>query len=96
MLIFVLIRRPHWTEQQFDLHLVFGKAWAILRKNVRRNAQLILRTANAKIGVKGTSYEIVANDHQTRVRVFSGKVEVQSKEKEGVAPMSENLATGGL
>lgn len=84
------------SERQFDLNLVFGKAWAILRKNVRRNTQLILRTANAKIGVKGTSYEIVANDHQTRVRVFSGEVEVHSKEKEFVASMSENLATGGL
>ncbi len=65
-------------EERFDIGLILGKVWAKFRKNVRLGAKLVLRTNHATIGVKGTSYEASATDSGTRVRVFTGKVDVSN------------------
>lgn len=63
---------------QFDFQLILGRAWAKFRKNVRLGAKLILRTAHAKINVRGTSYEASVSGDQTQIRVFSGQVAVSA------------------
>ena len=63
---------------RFDLQLLLGKAWAKFRKNVKLGAKLILRTAQAKINVRGTSYETSVAGDETQVRVFHGEVAVSN------------------
>ncbi len=65
---------------QLDLQLILGKAWAKFRKNVKRQAKLILRTAHAKINVHGTSYEATVAGDNTQVRVFTGEVAVSQND----------------
>lgn len=65
---------------QFDFQLVVGRAWARLRKNFRRGARLLIRTAHAKIDIEGTSYGASVTDTDTQVQVFTGKVSVASNQ----------------
>ncbi|MBF0237311.1 MAG: FecR domain-containing protein [SAR324 cluster bacterium] len=74
------------TDQNFDFQLYLGKAWAHLRKNVYRSARLIIRTAQAKIDIQGTSYEAQANAAFTDVLVFSGKVKVSNQSQRANPP----------
>lgn len=71
------INNPDSTKaNQFDLQLIIGKAWAKLRKNVQLGTKLILHTAQARIDIRGTSYEAIAGDTETQLHVFSGNVAV--------------------
>ena len=77
---------------EFDFQLILGKAWAKFRKNLKLGAKLILRTANAKINIQGTSYEATVSENQTDVRVFSGQVAVSSNlddANQGATPPTE-------
>lgn len=82
---------------QYDFQLMLGRVWAKFRKNVKLRAKLILRTAQAKINVRGTSYEASANGQETQVRVFTGSVAVGENkavdtafgEPQEIAPPSE-------
>ena len=74
------INLPQSLEQEsFDLSLVFGRAWAKITKQLKSSgSRLIVRTRNAAIRIKGTTYEASFEGDQTRIRVFSGKVSVSS------------------
>ncbi|MBF0287307.1 MAG: FecR domain-containing protein [SAR324 cluster bacterium] len=69
-------RQTNMGTGQIDLQLILGKAWAKFRKNLSRQAKLILRTAHAKINIHGTSYEATVSEDNTQVRVFTGEVAV--------------------
>lgn len=70
-------------SEYFNLQLILGKAWAKLKKNVKVTTRLIIQTAYAQIDIRGTSYELTANDDFSDVYVFSGKVYVSpSKNKQ--------------
>lgn len=71
---------------RFDLQLVLGKAWAKFRKNVKLGAKLILRTAHAKINVRGTSYEASVAGDETQVHVFTGEVAVSNNQSGTLTP----------
>lgn len=74
------------AQQQFDLQLMLGRAWAKFRKQVKVNAKLIIRTAQATIDVHGTSYEAIASTDGTQVRVFTGKVAVSNGQTASYQP----------
>ena len=72
---------PSLQQESFDLSLVFGKAWAKIKNQLQSSgSRLILRTRNAAIHIKGTTYEASFEGDQTRVRVFSGQVNVNSEQ----------------
>ena len=75
-------------QEKFNLLLVVGKAWANITKRFNtHDSQIVLRTSNAAIRVKGTTYEASFQKNQTQVRVFSGQVNVNTQQ-----PQEANLS----
>ncbi len=77
---------PFIDEEAFELSLVFGKVWAKIKNQLQTSrSRLILKTRNAAIRIKGTTYEASFEDEQTQVRVFTGKVDVSAEQEQSAS-----------